>query len=369
MQEKKKDKLNERAFRVGAKLIGCVYPESSWRNQYLRLRWWLICSDQCQTKLMPWFDTLLQGFEGKLWNRGKLIRFDYWLCWIFLGAEPDDYFDGLYNKSWLRRRRYVTTQRLDFCNSVFNKEESEHFIGNKLELYQRWHSFLMRKWCIPQNVSFEEFQSCFAGISRILIKPASLYGGKGIYTLELDSTNIEQVYTNLHCLQENIIAEEYVSQKGYLHDINPSSLNTLRVITIWIEKEPEVCFAALRTGRSGSIVDNVSSGGLHFPIQVSTGILQTGHGQYGKKYRSHPDTGLEVTGHCVPDWEKVKEFACQAHRLAPTELHYIGWDICWSNGDLFLIEGNTFPGLSEPERHENHWKVLKHYLDCFFQTK
>lgn len=307
---------------------------------------------------------MLREFTGKLWNRGKLIKFDYWLCWILLGAEPDDYFDfEFFRKGWLWRNYHVTKQRLNFCDSVFNAKESAFVLDNKLEFYRRWNSWLKREWCIPQDVTFEEFQLRFGDKSRILVKPTSLYGGKGIYALDITPENLNSVYEQLHGSCESILVEEFVFQNGYLHDIYPMSLNTLRVCTIQVGETADVCFAFFRAGCGGNIVDNASSGGIYFPIDVATGRMGIGHGQKSNGHRKHPDTGIEVTGNCVPDWKKIKEFACEAHRLAPKDVRFIGWDICWSDGELSLIEGNTSPGTPDPDRHENQWRLLKMYLD------
>ena len=330
----------------------------------------LICSDQYDDIVKPWFDRMLQEHTGKLWNRGKLIKFDYWLCWILLGAEPDDYFIfEFFRKGWRWRNHHITKQRLNFIDPIFNDQENVVFISNKEKFYTNWDAYLKRKWCIPQNVTLEEFQSLFSGISRILVKPTSLYGGKGIYAEDIDSTNLRSIYDQLHNSEEEIVVEEFVQQKGFLHDIYPTSLNTLRVCTICVTQQPEVCFAFFRTGCGGSIVDNVSSGGIDFPINIATGQIGVGHGTTNNGYRKHPDTGVEVDGQYIPDWQKIKEFACEAHRLAPDNLRLIGWDVCWNDGELSLIEGNDGPGFPElPDKHENQWKLMKEYLDLVYQS-
>ena len=218
-------------------------------------------------------------------------------------------------------------------------------------------------------MTFEEFQSLFRGVSRILVKPTSQYGGKGIYALDIDSSNLESTFHQLHDSDQKIVVEEFVQQKGLLHDIYPTSLNTLRVCTTRITQQPEVCYAFFRTGCGGSIVDNVSSGGLKFTINIATGQIGVGHGTVTNRYQKHPDTGVQITGQYIPDWQKIKEFVCEAHRLAPDDLRMIGWDVCWNEGELSLIEGNDGPGFPElPDRHENQWKQMKEYLDRVYQV-
>lgn len=360
--------MKEKAFRTGAKIIGRIYPENSWRNEYARLRWWLICSDQYDDVVKPWFDRMLQGYTGKLWNRGSLIKFDYWLSWIFLGAEPDDYFDyEFFRKGWLWRNHHVTKQRLNFMDPIFNAPENVYLISNKLDFYRHWNAYLKRNWCIPQEVTFEEFQTLFGDKTGLLIKPIASFGGHGIQVLDVETSNLRSIYEQVHNSEEKILVEEFVHQKGFLHDVYPSALNIVRVATIRIGDAIEVLYAYFTVGCQGNRIANDCSGGIVFPIETATGRLGVGQGRESNGHRKHPDTGIEVTGQYIPDWEKIKTFACEAHGLAPDDIRLIGWDICWSDGELSIIEGNKTPGFPElPDKSENQWKMMKKYLDCVY---
>ena len=360
-----KEKMRERMFRLGARIIRAVYGENNWRDDYVRLRWWFICSDQYQNAVKPWFDRALQQFDGKLWNRGRLIQLDYWLCWIFLGAEPDDYFDfEFYRKGWSWRNHHVTKQRLNFIDPIFNNPSDVNMIDNKIDFYEHWDAFLLRNWCIPQKVTFEKFQELFKEKKTLLIKPAASFGGHGIEVMDICESNLRSVYEKVHYSEESILAEEFVSQKGFLHDVYPFALNPLRVTTLRTGDTVEVLYADFITGCHGNRIANECSGGIGFPIEIESGRLGVGQGRENNGYRNHPDTGIQLTGQTVPDWDKIKAYACDAHRLAPEDIRLIGWDLCWSDGVLSIIEGNKTPGFPElPDRSENIWKRMKAYLD------
>lgn len=366
-----KRQMKDRAFRIGARVIGKVYPENNWRNEYLRLRWWFVCSDQYKEMIQPWFERALEEYTGKLWNRGRLIRFDFWLSWTILGTEPDDYFDyEFFRKGWLWRNHHVTKQRLNFFDPILNDKESVYLISSKLEVYKRWGALLKRKWCVPQDVTFEEFELLFRDTPRLLVKPNSSFGGQGIYTLDVDASSMKDIYGQLHSSEEEIVVEEFVQQKGFLHDIYPLALNPLRVTTIRLGDQIDVLYSFFTVGCKGKTISNDCSGGIVFPIDLVTGRLGIGQGRASNGHRSHPDTGAQVEGKYVPDWEKIKEFAREAHRMAPENLRLIGWDICWSDGELSLIEGNRTPGFPElPDRHENQWKMMKGYLDRIYPSR
>lgn len=361
-----KAKIRDKAFHKGAKLINRIYPEGSWRNNYARWRWWFITSDQYKTTMAPLFDKMLREYQSKLWNRGKLLKFDYWLSWILFGAEPDNYFDyEFFHKGWTWRNHHVTKQRLNFIDPVLNCEEHMHLIRNKAAFYTNWNQYLNRNWCVPQDISLEKFKERFQNTPKLIVKPIDLFGGKGIYTIPLNCENIEAVYDRLHNQEHRTVVEEYVNQKGFLHEVYPNALNPLRVTTIRVGDYVEVCYGFFTTGSKGSIISNDCSGGISFSIDTKTGLLGTGQGMTSSGYRAHPDTGVEVYGKYVPDWERIKAFACEAHRHAPEGIGLIGWDICWSDGELSIIEGNNSPGFAElPNRRENQWKKVKGYLDA-----
>jgi len=368
-RKKLKNKIKEKIYFAGLKLIRRRIPESSWKHEYVKLRWWFICCDHYETRFKKQFKKLLKEYEGKGCPKNWLTRFDYWLCWLFLGAEPPMYFDfEFFRKGWIWRNHHITTHRFNYIFSTFNDGNTRKLLDNKAEFNTHWNPYVKRRWCVPHNVSFEEFKTLFDGLSRIIVKPIDSYGGKGIYTLEIDSANLENVYNQLHNSDKRTIVEEYVYQKGFLNEVNPTSLNPIRVTTIRTDDHLEVCYAYFSAGSHGNVVANDCSGGVSYPINIATGKMGVGQGYTTNHHLKHPGTDVPVAGQSVPDWDRIKAFACEAHRHAPEGLGLIGWDICWNDGALSLIEGNAQPGFPElPDRHENLWKVMQGHLESVFK--
>lgn len=360
-----KETMKEKIYEIGLQKIRKKYPEGNWKHEYMKWRWWFICSDHYETRFRPMFDKMLKSYEGELFNRGKLIKLDYWLCWIFLGAEPDDYFDfEFFKKGWTWRNHHITKQRLNFFVPLFNGSEGKMVLNDKCQFNKNWKDYIKRKWCIPQNVTFEEFQQLFGNLDKIIIKPLALFGGKGIRVIDLNNDNFKNVYEELHLVEDAMIVEEFVHQKGYLNEVYPSALNPLRVCTIRVEDAVEVCYAFFTAGCQGTQISNDCSGGICFPINTETGKMGIGQGKKSNGHHKHPDTGVMVEGNFVPHWERVKEFACEAHRLAPKDIHLIGWDVCVSGEELSLVEGNNGPGFPElPDKKVDMWEKIQEYLD------
>jgi hypothetical protein len=160
------------------------------------------------------------------------------------------------------------------------------------------------------------------------------------------------------------VVEEYIVQKGFFHDVNPGSVNTIRVTTVRVQEEIQVLFAYLRTGLGNSLVDNLHSGGIVFEIDRKTGTIQKGHTFSKFDIAIHPYSKMKVAGHVIDRWEEILEFVRKAHRHAPEGQNMIGWDVCVSDDGLSLIEGNSGPGFPEVlDPNEDLWGEVKGYLD------
>ena len=116
------------------------------------------------------------------------------------------------------------------------------------------------------------------------------------------------------------------------------------------------------------MVDNLHSGGFRFPIDRQTGEILPGMNYEIHNVKTHPDTGLKIAGEKIPEWQNIIDYCKKAHEHAPDSLHWIGWDVCLDEGDMFLIEGNAGPGFPPIENpKENWWGEMKRYLSILEQ--
>lgn len=142
---------------------------------------------------------------------------------------------------------------------------------------------------------------------------------------------------------DSYILQEKLTQCEFSAQFNPTSLNTLRMITLrcpW-DGKVVVCKSAMRIGRSGEVVDNLSSGGLALSLDKD-GTLSEFAVQYNgfKKYYAHPDTGVTFKGKRHPYYRQMCEtITSLAHRLP--HFNMISWDVvATAEGDVKIIEVN-----------------------------
>ena len=346
--------------------------KSGWRNAYKRTMW-----KHC-ARIGKWWPEMKEEFVARMqealpnYVNGRLrLAWNVWnfrFCALLLGANVNDWFSyHLYKKNWRDRRKAVTSMRIRFINKHLNDRGPRHLVDNKQEFAELWREFFKRRsiaLTAENKITEDEFAERFRGIRKLVIKPVKGTGGKDTYIIDTD--DLRAVYRRLCEKNEDVIVEEYIQQTGFIHELNPSSLNTNRVITMRIEGEPEVVTSELRIGEPGSVVDNAHSGGMIIQIDMQTGKMVSGSDYKGRDIKELPGVGLPLYGTVIPDHEKILQFCIDAHRIAPYGLRMIGWDVCRSDDGLTMIEGNVCPGFANAaECYSDPWRNACSYMERF----
>lgn len=145
-------------------------------------------------------------------------------------------------------------------------------------------------------------------------------------------------------LEQGFLLEARVRNHPDIARINPSSVNTCRLVT-FLNKEGELSliFSVLRIGVAGKNTDNWHTGGLAAAIDPATGILGAGLIRQdfprGGWHSAHPDTGVVFKGQPIPDWDKIVALVYRAAPLAPF-VRTIGWDVAATPEGPVFIEAN-----------------------------
>lgn len=138
--------------------------------------------------------------------------------------------------------------------------------------------------------------------------------------------------------------QKVVKQHPVMASLNPSSVNTVRIVTYRdFSGKRKVLYACLRFGGDGAVVDNVCSGGGFTGIDPATGRLidRKRHTYFVMESPALPEQFFEV----VPCWETLKAAALALHGRLP-QLGIVGWDFCLTPEERpLLIEFNPRPGI------------------------
>jgi glutathione synthase/RimK-type ligase-like ATP-grasp enzyme len=284
------------------------------------------CHEICgKSKIVLFFDIVYCGFR---YGAGYK---DYILCeWYLLTKE--------------QRATYVTRGVNNTITRLMNNPDYYHIFDNKEEFYAKFENCIRREWHYMPETSYEEFEKFMSTHDQIMAKPTDECCGNGVEKLKKsDFASVKEMYDYLKA-KGNYLAEEFIVQHDKLNELNPSSVNTLRIVTIYSEGKGHVVYAFIRIGNSDRPVDNLNAGGMCAPIDVNTGIItHVGYDKDRITYKSHPKTGCPIEGFEIPRWQEAVDMCVTAAERVP-QMGYVGWDIAMTNNGPVMVEGNNLPG-------------------------
>lgn len=144
---------------------------------------------------------------------------------------------------------------------------------------------------------------------------------------------------------KNLILEQVIVEHPQVSCLNPTSVNTIRVISM-LDKfgEPHILNTVAMLGADKGCVSNTHSGGCLCHVDTETGIIDhIGSNVKGEKFLKHPITGIVLPGYKLPNWDGLCDYVKRLARVVPTA-RYIGWDIVILEDGYDVIEGNIHPG-------------------------
>lgn len=279
-------------------------------------------------------------------NIDKLILEIIW-NWFRYGCSDEDFLTfEFYRKNSREKRRWLTSAKNnrylyktvydDFARQCFDHKE---YFDKQFKTLMK-HDFLILK-----EATEEEIRIFLQKYKEVIIKPAGGACGVGIF--KINASDKEAIENLLNRIKngENLIMEQLIVQHKDMAKVNPSSVNTIRVITM-IDRQGEVHIinTLAKFGGSSACISNTMGGGCCCHIDKETGILdRPGKDIHGGSHFRHPVTGVIIPGYQIPNWQGVCDYAKTLAKVVPTG-RYIGWDIVILPNGYDVIEGNLHPG-------------------------
>lgn len=291
----------------------------------------------------------------------------YFKMWA-LGFEAEKYY--LYDlknndyKDYLSDSKYAITRFINYPYDVM--------FNNKL-IFEKIVSQFIR---VPKSYGFVDNGTIFSLQSEIkidtiesiinicreqggvVIKPIFGSQGNGVVILKIkddeifmngkkiDRQELKKYIANL----DDYIITEYIKQGEYARDLYPDSTNTMRIIMMVDPdtNKPFIAGAVQRIGgKNSGGLDNFSQGGYSANIDLDSGDLSAAVTKVGTLEAKeltwvniHPDTGLQIKGVRVPDWDNIKQKLLDMMEELPY-IKYVGWDVAVTDNDIVIIEGNS----------------------------
>jgi len=299
------------------------------------------------------------------------------MYYLKFSMHPLDYFYfNVYENPDFNPSEYASTLFMyRFHRKLNNKRYNKYFL-NKILFHQRFESLMGHKYLDLRKANLRELRDWILNRNPelLIIKEMKSVGGFGVKRVNVGISG-EDVFIDDIPLVEKLVflkqfdlMEEFVCQHELINILNPSCLNTIRVVTV-LDREDQVNIigAVLRLGVSNDI-DNFHSGGIAVRINLETGYLE-GKGfrlapSEQEYYEAHPVTQIKFDGYKLPHWGLLIETVIKACMVIP-EVRTVGWDVAITQNGVSLIEGNNDWDkiIIEKALKSGIRKVLEKYLD------
>ena len=200
-------------------------------------------------------------------------------------------------------------------------------------------------------VSREEALEFCKDLGDVIIKPSLTGRGKGVKKIHIEGgqTNIEgKTLSELFDeYRADYLVQSVIKQHKDMNALNPSSINTIRIVTYRHGMQVDAVYTVIRIGREGMNVDNESAGGISAIIKPNGTIGKYAYGAPGVDKVEKTDSGVLLDGYQVPSYDEAIELVKQSHFHLPY-FNLIGWDIAIEeDGTPIMIELNLNPDLSQ----------------------
>ena len=190
-------------------------------------------------------------------------------------------------------------------------------------------------------LSFDEVTKLCREEDEIIIKPAlDSGGGRNITFLKMREKNADRELEKiLEKYNKDFVIQRVVIQHEELQNMNPTSLNTVRIQSFLYHGKVHILSAFLRVGLAGARVDNLCKGGISIAMKENGDFHSIAYDGNGNKFYQHPN-GYKFNGNKMPAYDKIIK---SVKKLHPRFANYgiIGWDIAVDeSGEPVFIEFN-----------------------------
>jgi len=290
------------------------------------------------------------GFQEKIqlvceetgWKKSQVMN-HIKKCKTFWGIKKRYYF--LWHCWELPDEVLATYLTIEQSNQLCNRyNKKRNVLANKARFNVEYEEYLGRKFWLTEGEdhSFESFEQFLEGLSELICKPLDQHSGVGVRKEKVLPENHRDLYDRLMAGRVMLV-EECIQQHPIMSSVNPTSINTIRLFTLFADGEVHNLCSFVRFGKLGSVTDNFGAGGFLAAVDVKTGkLISNAIDKFGTVVERHPDSNVQFLDFQIPMWDKVLEIASAAIQ-ANEDIHYVGWDVAICPDKVVLIEGNSLP--------------------------
>lgn len=180
---------------------------------------------------------------------------------------------------------------------------------------------------------------------EVIIKPSRFSsGGKGLIFWNKDRED-ETILRDYLIVSDDVVCQEVFKQHPELARLNPSSLNTIRIMTMMLHGKVHVLSSVIRMGIEGSRVDNFTNGGIGSGIMPNGQLKNVAYDYCANRYDKHP-SGTIFESVTIPNFNECIDMVTHLAKRIAMMSRLISWDLAIDeSGHPSIIEMNFAGGL------------------------
>ena len=301
--------------------------------------------------------------EDDLISQKKLYCsiYDYW---VYGNDIDEEFFYHFYEKTHIQKRSYMTnrirTVYMDYlccgdarANPEIRKKRNDQ-LEMKYECYKKLQKYYLRD--IIEISDLDDYESFKAFVKKhdvFVVKPSDFCYGIGVHKAKItDYGSIDKAFDSILAegqqihhrhpsRKSSVVLEELIVQAEELAQFHPASVNSVRATAVRAKNGEIVVFHPwLKCGVGGRFVVSAALDGFDAEIDSKTGIVITdGYSENGKVYKVHPDSGIQIKGFKIPQWDDLLKMIHDLMEELP-EYGYIGWDMVLTPKGWVVMEAN-----------------------------
>lgn len=178
------------------------------------------------------------------------------------------------------------------------------------------------------------------GLNEFVVKPSRDSGGGNMVTFQ-DFAGLAAFLPANASRHSDWIVQRPVVQHMVMAELNDSSVNTIRIVTIRLGAEVSFVSAFQRIGTRGARVDNLSAGNIAVGIEEDGRLRKHGYDLALRRCETHPEHGYAFDSFVIPSYAAARQTCVALHERIP-DLDLISWDIAIDHsGAPVVIEVNV----------------------------
>lgn len=216
-----------------------------------------------------------------------------------------------------------------------------HDINRPKVLFRKMHDMLLDEGY--NQISVEDAIAMAREQGEVILKESHFSGsGHGI-SFWNKATDDESIIRDI-IKNPRVICQALIKQHSELSRLNPTSVNTVRIMTLDFHGTIYILSSIMRTGVNGSRVDNCYSGGVFCGIQPNGRLKNVAYDTFANIYTRHPQ-GTAFESVAVPNYGECIDLVSMLAKRFCSISRLISWDLAiGEDGHPILIEFNVSCG-------------------------